>query len=190
MVPLMPVHDFAMPELVTTVKSAFGPALSLLSECRKREIIVATPDRKGDFRPIVFCFLNGSQLVGNLEQGIHDFRSIGWKDFISIVTRADADFTTLAKIYYPYRAPHPILALEDLQNEASKLIKFLGWRAGDDYLRPLSAWMHPKKDLDNQWPDGLPPPPPDILIPDMETAAAEPSKNKSPGTDEVEHHGQ
>ena len=51
-VPLTPICEFVMPELVLAGKSALGPALSLLCECRMCETVAGTIEQKGDLNNV------------------------------------------------------------------------------------------------------------------------------------------
>lgn len=58
-VPLISVVDLELPELVADGKSAMGAGLKLLNEILDRELILNAPERKGDYRPLVFIMTDG-----------------------------------------------------------------------------------------------------------------------------------
>ena len=65
-VPLTDLESFQVPELVADGMTALGPALSLLCECREREVNRGTNAHKGDYRPLVFCMTDGQQNEGDV----------------------------------------------------------------------------------------------------------------------------
>lgn len=78
-VPLTPVCDFVMPEFVIGGVSKLDSALSLLCEMREREVVRATAERKGDWRPYFFCFTDGKMVVESIRRGIDDVKSKRWE---------------------------------------------------------------------------------------------------------------
>lgn len=76
-VPLTELTTLQLPRLEARPGSNLGPALRLLSDCIRRDVVKTTPDRKGDYRPIVFLLTDG--------QPTDDWQSV--KDAIDRVTR-------------------------------------------------------------------------------------------------------
>lgn len=157
-VPLTPICEFVMPELVLGGKSALGSALSLLCECRMCETVEGTIEQKGDFRPIVFCFENGCQVVGDLERGVCDLMGRKWWKFICITAGADVNNSCLKHIH-----PSGLFSLQDLQDRT--LVKCFGWIIGGENSWPPHSSRKKQEvvsDVSNL--EGDIPPPPDFVI--------------------------
>ena len=58
-VPLTELSQFRMPSLVLGSGTALGSALKTLEACLAREIVKATPDQRGDYKPICFILTDG-----------------------------------------------------------------------------------------------------------------------------------
>lgn len=73
-IPLGPVTGFVIPDLPTGGAANLGQALKLLVESIRQEITPSSPDRKGDYRPLVFLLLDSDptdrweQQVASLEK--------------------------------------------------------------------------------------------------------------------------
>ncbi len=58
-VPLTAAPEIQMPHLTAQGATALGAALRTLLDAIDREVIVNTPERKGDYKPLVFLFTDG-----------------------------------------------------------------------------------------------------------------------------------
>jgi len=58
-VPLTELERFQIPELPIHPGTSLGAALNLLIQCIDREVVKTTPEKKGDWRPLVFLFTDG-----------------------------------------------------------------------------------------------------------------------------------
>lgn len=119
-VPLTPLDEFRIPKFTIGGGAAFGPALSLLCESREFEVVKATAERKGDWRPIVFSFVNGQNAVGDLDKGINDFKSQKWGKYVFIASGRDVNMAYLKRIN-----AEAIIKLDSIQ--VGTLAKYFGW---------------------------------------------------------------
>jgi uncharacterized protein YegL len=71
--PLTDVVSFQQPEFKASGTTALGEALDLVSRCIDREVAQTTPDRKGDWKPIVFLFTDGVP-TDDWRKGLDQFR--------------------------------------------------------------------------------------------------------------------
>jgi uncharacterized protein YegL len=72
-VPLTPLTDFVPPALVAEGTTALGEALDLLTEQIRAEVHLSGPDRKGDWRPVVFLLTDGEP-TDDWERSAEEFR--------------------------------------------------------------------------------------------------------------------
>lgn len=85
LVPLTALEDFSLPPIVTpdSGPTHTGAALKLLKECLERDLIRSTPERKGDWKPLLFLMTDGKpsdiQLYNEMAQIIRN------ENFASIV---------------------------------------------------------------------------------------------------------
>ena len=122
-VPLSPLEEFTIPEFIIGGNAALGPALSLLCECREREVSSVTDECRGDYRPIVFSFVNGQNAVGDLDKGISDFKSQKWGKYVFIASGRDVNVVELKRIN-----SEAIIKLDSIQ--AGTLAKYFAWTTG------------------------------------------------------------
>lgn len=54
LIPLTEVHSFQLPEPDIRPGTTLGSAISILDQAIASEIIKTTPERKGDYKPLVF----------------------------------------------------------------------------------------------------------------------------------------
>ena len=59
-VPLTPIDQFNAPTIDASGTTSLGAALKLLLDCVDKEVRKTTPDRKGDFAPIILCVLGSA----------------------------------------------------------------------------------------------------------------------------------
>lgn len=97
-VPLTWLEDFQMPNLVADGMTALGPALSLLCECREREVVKATAERRGDYSPVVIVLTDGCPTEDDFEKGVGDFKAMKWGNCICCGIGPEADMESLKRI--------------------------------------------------------------------------------------------
>ena len=157
-VPLVPLIDFTIPEFTTGGKAALGPALSLLCECREREVVKNTAEHKGDWRPIVLAFVNGRDLdVGSLDKGISDFKSKSWGRYAFFTKDPNTCNSNLKKIN-----AYAIFCIDDIC--PGMWSKVFQWTAGPEGMRTHSRPLV-SNDLVDKGLENLP------ILPDIGEAA-------------------
>ncbi|MES2386436.1 MAG: VWA domain-containing protein [Bacteroidota bacterium] len=72
-VPLSEMASFQMPNLVASGTTSLGEALSLLAQRIAAEVIVTTPNQKGDWKPIVFLMTDGMP-TDDWKKGLDEYR--------------------------------------------------------------------------------------------------------------------
>lgn len=58
-VPLTELTSFVPPDIRAGGTTSFGAALKLLMDCVDREVQKTTPEKKGDWKPLIFIFTDG-----------------------------------------------------------------------------------------------------------------------------------
>ena len=74
-VPLTDLMSFHMPDIKAQGVTALGAALTLLAEKISEEVKKTTMEEKGDWRPLVFIFSDGSA-TDDLQKGIESLRKV------------------------------------------------------------------------------------------------------------------
>ena len=118
-VPLIDLPSFELPVLNAGGECRLGAALDLLCECRGREVVKTTSERKGDYKPYVFIFTSGmsDDDIGPAADRLHSLR---WECIASLVTSDGVDNTLLNRI-----SPGNIVSLE--RADAPELAAFFRW---------------------------------------------------------------
>jgi uncharacterized protein YegL len=75
-VELTPVETFHPPELSAEGVTALGEAMELLAGCIRREVRVTSPNRKGDWKPLVFILTDGEP-TDEWQTAVEEFRLRG-----------------------------------------------------------------------------------------------------------------
>lgn len=96
-VPLTEVYKLYKPEISAKGQSALGKALELLTECIKTEVNKTTPERKGDWKPLVF-FLSDCGHTGPLAKQIAEFKKLSVGTVIACAAGEKSHFDILKKI--------------------------------------------------------------------------------------------
>ncbi|OQA84440.1 MAG: von Willebrand factor type A domain protein [Lentisphaerae bacterium ADurb.Bin242] len=96
--PLTEVYAFQQPDLEVKPGTMLGGAISLLDQAISTEIVRTTPDRKGDYKPLVFVLTDG-QPTDEWRSAFHHFK----QNHKSVVLYAigcgnDVDFTILKEL--------------------------------------------------------------------------------------------
>jgi uncharacterized protein YegL len=118
-VPLTDLQSFQIPELVSSGTTNLGGALSLLCDCKNREVAKSTPDRKGDWKPMVFIMSDGAADSG-WESGLQKFKKEKWGVVVG-VGLGDSFGSTLEQICGKENMVH----VKDTDN--SSIAKFFKW---------------------------------------------------------------
>ena len=72
-VPLTELAQFQEPTLNASGCTALGEALTVLSQCVDREVTKTTPEKKGDWKPLVFIMTDGEP-TDDLNKGLAEFK--------------------------------------------------------------------------------------------------------------------
>lgn len=95
--PLTELSQFQPPSLSAGGCTALGEALSLLAQCIDREVEKTTPEKKGDWKPLVFIMSDGSP-TDDLNKGLAEFKKCKVGVVVACAAGAGADAETLKKI--------------------------------------------------------------------------------------------
>ena len=95
--PLTELSAFQQPNIQASGCTALGEALSLLSKCADKEVTTTTPEKKGDWKPLVFIMTNGEP-TDDLNKGLADFKKNKWGMVVACAAGAGANTDTLKKI--------------------------------------------------------------------------------------------
>jgi uncharacterized protein YegL len=118
-VPLTDLQSFQIPELVSSGSTNLGDALSLLCDCKNREVTKSTPERKGDWKPMVFIMSDGAADSG-WESGLQKFKKEKWGVVVG-VGLGDSFGSTLEQICGKENMVH----VKD--TDSSSIAKFFKW---------------------------------------------------------------
>ncbi|MDR2198744.1 MAG: VWA domain-containing protein [Deltaproteobacteria bacterium] len=99
-VPLTEVSRFQPPELEASGGTSLGEALKFVTQCAQREVQTSSPDRKGDFKPMVFIMTDGMP-TDDVDSGLREFQSYKWGIVVACAAGPDADVSVLQKIAGP-----------------------------------------------------------------------------------------
>ncbi len=118
-VPLTDLQSFQIPDLISSGSTNLGDALSLLCDCKNREVAKSTPERKGDWKPMVFIMSDGAADSG-WESGLQKFKKEKWGVVVG-VGLGDSFGSTLEQICGKENMIH----VKDTDN--SSIAKFFKW---------------------------------------------------------------
>ena len=121
--PLTELMLFREPELKAGGATALGGALRVLIECVRTEVRRASPDRKGDWRPLVFILTDGSPTdVEEFNLAAQELKSINAANIIACAAGSKADTSWLRKI------TDNVVMMNTLT--AGDLAQFFAWVSG------------------------------------------------------------
>jgi len=95
-VPLTELAQFQLPEIKATGTTSMGEALTLLSQCRDKEVMKTTAAVKGDWKPLVFIMTDGEP-TDDLQKGLDEFNKRKWGLIIACAV-CSSNENTLKKI--------------------------------------------------------------------------------------------
>jgi Uncharacterized protein encoded in toxicity protection region of plasmid R478, contains von Willebrand factor (vWF) domain len=150
-VPLTDLASFQLPELNPSGQTALGAALQLTAEKINTEVIRTTPDRKGDWKPIVFIMTDGTPM-DDWRKGRDLFRSVKTAFTVACAVGAHADTSVLKQI------TSQVISLD--KTDGDSMSRFFLWLSSS--LGTASEKVESGEDLIGL--DELPPPPPDVNI--------------------------
>lgn len=95
--PLTELAAFQQPTLQASGCTALGEALTLVSQCADNEVVKTTPEKKGDWKPLVFIMTDGEP-TDDLNKGIAEFNKLKWGMVVACAAGSGANTDTLKKI--------------------------------------------------------------------------------------------
>lgn len=95
--PLTEVYKLRTPELIAKGRSAMGEALLLLSERIDNEVIKHTPERKGDWKPLLFLLSDGGH-SGPIAKPIAELKKRKFGAVVACAAGAKSHLDVLYKI--------------------------------------------------------------------------------------------
>lgn len=95
--PLTELAAFQQPTLQACGCTALGEALTLVSQCADNEVVKTTPEKKGDWKPLVFIMTDGEP-TDDLNKGIAEFNKRKWGMVVACAAGSGANTDTLKKI--------------------------------------------------------------------------------------------
>lgn len=96
-VPLTELALFQAPTLKAGGCTALGDALKLLSERADAEIAKTTPEKKGDWKPLVFIMTDGVP-TDDITKGLEEFRKRKWGTVVCCAAGNGADTNLLKQV--------------------------------------------------------------------------------------------
>ena len=95
--PLTELAAFQQPTLQASGCTALGEALTLVSQCADNEVVKTTPEKKGDWKPLVFIMTDGEP-TDDLNKGIAQCNKRKWGMVVACAAGSGANTDTLKKI--------------------------------------------------------------------------------------------
>lgn len=150
-VPLTELSAFNQPSLNASGQTAMGEALRLLAERVDAEVTKTTPEKKGDWKPLVFLMSDGAP-TDDLDKGIESLKQRKFGIVVACAAGKDANIPTLQKI------TESVVRLDSLENESIKA--FFKWVSASVSAGSVKVDSGGEvSDLDE-----LPPPPEEVII--------------------------
>lgn len=150
-VPLTEIPSFQMPKLEARGQTSMGAALELLAKRVDEEVAKTTPEKKGDWKPIVFIMSDGAP-TDDLAKGIAALKERKFGMVVACAAGANAKIDTLKQI------TEDVVRLDNLDSDSIKA--FFKWVSAS--VSAGSAKVESGKDVTAL--DELPPPPEETII--------------------------
>jgi uncharacterized protein YegL len=150
--PLTEISKFKPPELEASGGTSLGEALREVARCAAREVAISTPERKGDYKPLVFIMTDGSP-TDDVDSALPEFGRYKWGMVVACAAGAGADVNVLQKI----AGPNVILLDTADSNTIAAFFKFVTTSIVTSSKR-VDAGDQPGSLSE------LPPPPPEISL--------------------------
>lgn len=151
-VPLTEITQFNPPEIQAGGTTAFGAALSLLSECLEREVKQTSEEEKGDWKPLIFIFTDGAP-TDRWDEPAAALKSSRSGNIISVACGEAADPEILKEV------TETVLVMKEMSPEAFK--QFFKWVSASIKQTSQKIGANPTAPAEGV---ALPPPPPEIII--------------------------
>lgn len=152
-VPLTDLASFQMPALNAGGSTELGAALTLVRDRARSEVSKSTPEKKGDWRPLVFLMTDGGP-TDSWQKGLQEFHSAKWGMVVCCAAGQGADTSVLKQI-----SPECVVQLDTADSKS--LAAFFKWVSASISSSSKSV-NEGKKEVTGM--DQLPPPPPEISI--------------------------
>ncbi len=152
-VPLIDLISFQPPDISAQGSTSLGAALKLVSEKINEEVITTTPDRRGDWKPLVFLMTDGAP-TDDWQSGLEKLKKIKLGMIVACAAGINADTDVLKNI------TETVVQLDTADSGTIK--KFFQWISASISTTSQKIDLNKKdaSDLD----DLLPPPPPEVNI--------------------------
>jgi len=150
---LTDLASFQMPPLKAGGSTELGAALTLVRDCARKEVTKSTPEKKGDWRPLVFLMTDGGP-TDNWQKGLTEFQTSKWGMVVCCAAGQAADTSVLKQI-----SPECVVQLDTADSKS--LAAFFKWVSSSISTSSKSV-NEGKKEVTGM--DQLPPPPPEISI--------------------------
>lgn len=152
-VPLTDLISFQPPDILAQGTTSLGAALELVSDKINEEVITTTPDRRGDWKPLVFLMTDGAP-TDDWQRGLEKLKKIKLGMIVACAAGINADTDILKRI------SEVVVQLDTADSGTIK--KFFQWISASISTTSQKIDLNKKdaSELDNL----LPPPPPEINI--------------------------
>ncbi len=152
LVPLTDLVSFQPPDIRAQGVTSLGKALTLTAQKIHDEVVKTTPDRRGDWKPLIFLMTDGGP-TDEWRPGLDKLRNAKPGMIIACAAGMDADVTVLKEI------SEVVVQLDTADSGTIK--KFFQWISASVSSSSQKIDLS-KKDVSDL--DELPPPPPEINI--------------------------
>lgn len=95
--PLTELSSFQEPAISASGCTALGEALSLLAQKADQEVTKTTPEKKGDWKPLVFIMTDGEP-TDDITRGLEEFKKRKWGIVVACAAGTGANTDILKKI--------------------------------------------------------------------------------------------
>lgn len=150
-VPLTEITDFQIPALEARGQTSMGRALELLAERVDEEVSKTTPEKKGDWKPLVFLMSDGAP-TDRLDKGIEALKKRDFGMIVACAAGSNAHTDVLKLI------TDDVVRLDSLDSDSIKA--FFKWVSAS--VSAGSARVESGAGISAL--DELPPPPEEITI--------------------------
>ncbi|MCI5164744.1 MAG: VWA domain-containing protein [Candidatus Electrothrix sp. GM3_4] len=152
LVPLTDLVSFQPPDIRADGITSLGKALQLVTRKIGEEVVKTTPDRRGDWKPLIFLMTDGSP-TDDWRGGLEELRKAKPGMIIACAAGLNADVSVLKEI------SEVVVQLDTADSGTIK--KFFQWISASVSSSSQKIDLS-KKDVSQL--DELPPPPPEINI--------------------------
>lgn len=149
--PLTEITAFQTPGLQASGQTSMGAALEMLCQCIDNEVVKTSPDKKGDWKPLVFIMSDGAP-TDNLDKGLDDLKSRNFAMIIACAAGPNANVPVLQLI------TDNVVRLDSLDSESIKA--FFKWVSAS--VGANSAKIESGSQANSL--DDLPPPPDEVIL--------------------------